>query len=47
MELEVVLNADQDSGDGITIAKELMKLFKIKSKDLIEGSYIDLIINEA
>ena len=45
IELEVVLKADQDFGEGISIAKEIIKTLGISDKDLIKGSYIDLINN--
>ena len=45
IELEVVLKADQDFEEGISIAKEIIKTLGISDKDLIKGSYIDLINN--
>jgi predicted adenylyl cyclase CyaB len=43
IELEVVLKADQNSKDGISIAKKIIEILGISKKDLIKGSYIDLI----
>lgn len=47
IEIEVVLKADQDFEEGITIAKEIIKTLGISDKDLIKGSYIDLINNSS
>ncbi len=45
IELEVVLKADQDFEEAISIAKEIIKTLGINDKDLIKGSYVDLINN--
>ena len=45
IELEVVLKTDQDFEEGISIAKEIIETLGINDKDLIKGSYIDLINN--
>ena len=45
IELEVVLKADQDFEEAISIAKEIIETLGISDKDLIKGSYIDLINN--
>ena len=47
IELEVVLKADQDFEEAITIAKEIIKTLGISDKDLIKGSYINLINNSS
>ncbi len=43
VELEVVLKDGQDASEGVSIAKEILKTLRINKKDLIKGSYIDLI----
>ena len=42
-ELEVVLNDDQSTDDGVKIANELMSKLGISESDLITGAYMDLI----
>lgn len=41
LEFEVVLRSEQSLEDGTAIANELMKVFEIEEKDLIEGAYMD------
>ena len=43
MELEVVISAENNIGDGIAIAHRLMGELGVESGELVEESYIDLI----
>ncbi|XP_058826276.1 uncharacterized protein LOC131686125 [Topomyia yanbarensis] len=44
LEFEVCLNPDQTVDDGTRVANEMMKLFEIDEKDLIEGAYMDKLL---
>ena len=43
LELEVVLYPGQTAEEGQTVAKDLMNRLGIRSEDLVEGAYIDLL----
>ena len=43
LELEVVLSENQDSEDGIGIARELLAKLDISPQQLVEGAYVDLL----
>jgi predicted adenylyl cyclase CyaB len=43
MELEVVLRPGQNDAEGQAIAEDLMQKLGIRSEDLLEGAYMDLI----
>ncbi len=43
VELEVVLRPDQDAGEGVRIARELMEKLAIAGESLVEKAYIDLL----
>ena len=43
VELEVVLQPQQNSSDGVTIARELMRKLGISTSQLVEKAYIDLL----
>jgi predicted adenylyl cyclase CyaB len=43
MELEVVLQPGQSDADGQAIAEDLMQKLGIRSEDLLEGAYMDLL----
>jgi predicted adenylyl cyclase CyaB len=43
MELEVVLQDGQSDAEGQAIARDLMSRLGIKTQDLLEGAYMDLI----
>jgi predicted adenylyl cyclase CyaB len=45
MELEVVLNPGETDAQGQAIAEELMRRLEIRSEDLIDGAYIDMLEN--
>jgi len=45
VELEVVLHDSQSAEEGDAIARKLMDLLEIKERDLIGGSYVDLVPN--
>ncbi|MCL5278639.1 MAG: class IV adenylate cyclase [Planctomycetes bacterium] len=45
VELEVVLRPEQSSSEGAAIARELMEKLDISSNQLIDGAYIDLLLN--
>ncbi|MFH1742809.1 MAG: class IV adenylate cyclase [bacterium] len=45
LELEVVMRPDQTIEEGTRIAVELMEKLGIREKDLIEGAYLDLLLN--
>ncbi|XP_058444395.1 uncharacterized protein LOC131426018 [Malaya genurostris] len=44
LEFEVCLNPEQTVDDGTEMANEMMKLFEIDEKDLIEGAYMDKLL---
>lgn len=43
VELEVVLHPDQEQGEGIAIAQELMRRLGIDQDQLVKAAYIDLL----
>ena len=43
IELEVVLDTDTTSEEGVAIAHELMKKLEIGEEDLVEAAYVDLL----
>jgi predicted adenylyl cyclase CyaB len=43
LELEVVLSENQNSEDGIRIARELLAKLGISPQQLVEGAYVDLL----
>ena len=43
LELEVVLSENEDSEDGIRIARELLAKLGISPQQLVEGAYVDLL----
>lgn len=45
LELEVMLRPDQTPEEGEKIAKDLMKQLGIDEKNLIEGAYMDLLVD--
>jgi len=45
MELEVVMLSDQTDAEGQAIAEDLMLKLGVRSEDLLEGAYIDLLEN--
>jgi predicted adenylyl cyclase CyaB len=42
VELEVLLRDDQDEGEGVAVARELMHRLGIPEEALVEGAYVDL-----
>jgi predicted adenylyl cyclase CyaB len=47
IELEVVLRPEQGAADGEKIARRLMEQLSIGENDLVEGAYVDLILEQA
>ncbi|HSG31004.1 MAG TPA: class IV adenylate cyclase [Thermodesulfobacteriota bacterium] len=45
LELEVVLKSGQSADEGLVIAESIIKELEVKKEKLIEGSYIDLLLN--
>ena len=43
MELEVVLRDGQSDADGQSIAEDLMAKLGVRTEDLLEGAYMDLL----
>ena len=43
LELEVVLSAEQNENEGISIANDFLKKLGIDKKDLVDKAYIDLL----
>jgi len=46
VELEVVLQPNQSSADGVRIARELMAKLEIQDSELVEHAYIDLLLSK-
>lgn len=46
IELEVVLDAEQDAGEGTPIAEKLMAALGIQEGDLITGAYVDMLLDK-
>ena len=46
MELEVVLRPGQTDAEGQTVADELMEKLGVSRSDLLEGAYMDLVVNQ-
>ncbi|WP_231749848.1 class IV adenylate cyclase [Tautonia plasticadhaerens] len=44
LELEVVLRPEQDEGEGVVIAQDLMGRLGIGEDDLVEVAYVDLLM---
>jgi predicted adenylyl cyclase CyaB len=43
LELEVVLEVEQSTSEGVEVARELMRRLDIMESDLVEAAYIDLL----
>eukprot|EP01121_Diplochlamys_sp_Union-15-3_P014013 TRINITY_DN4430_c0_g1_i1.p1 TRINITY_DN4430_c0_g1~~TRINITY_DN4430_c0_g1_i1.p1 ORF type:complete len:190 (+),score=32.77 TRINITY_DN4430_c0_g1_i1:37-570(+) len=46
LELEVVLQPDQDEKEGVKIAHELKNKLEVRDEDLVEGAYLDLLVDK-